>query len=446
MKNQLAIKINFATLMKFTLPTVIMMIFMSLYTMVDGIFVARFVNTTALSAINIVFPIISIICAIGIMLGCGASAYCATLLGQNEKHKAKQSFTLITLVGIIAGIFFSIIGIIFIDPILKMLGATSEIYQYCYDYMYVLLLFIPTTIMQMIFQFLFVTSGKPHIGLISTIIAGITNIVLDYVFIVPLDMGIAGAALATGIGGSIPAIVGLIYFSRKNKSTLKFVKPQFDMKVIAKTCGNGSSEMVTNLATAVTTLLFNTVMIKIAGEDGVAAITIVLYAQFLLTALYLGFSSGVAPLFAYNYGEKNAKKLKNLFRISMLFISISSVVIFICAIMFASPIATIFSEIGSNVYNLSVVGMRLFAFSFLFSGINIFTSGMFTAYSNGRISALISFFRTFIFICSAIIILPQFWEINGVWLAIPIAEAVTLIGSLFFLYTYRIQYMYGLKK
>ena len=287
MKNQLAIKINFLTLMKFTLPTVIMMIFMSLYTMVDGIFVSRFVNTSALSAINIVYPMLSVVVAMGVMLGCGGSALCATMLGQNQKQKAKQSFTLISMVGFTIGIFISIIGITFIEPIIKALGSNDAIYQYCYEYLYIALLFVPLTIMQMIFQFLFVTAGKPHIGLISTIIGGIANIVLDYIFIVPLNMGIGGAALATGIGGSIPAIVGLIYFSIKNKGTLRFVKPTFDMKVILKTCGNGSSEMVTNLATAVTTILFNTIMIKLAGEDGVAAVTIVLYAQFLLTALFI---------------------------------------------------------------------------------------------------------------------------------------------------------------
>lgn len=442
MSNILSQKFTTWTLLKFTVPTIIMMVFMSLYTMVDGVFVSNLIGENALSAVNMVYPIQSIIIAIAIMFATGGSAVIAKKMGEGNSQEAKRNFSLIITVSIGIGIVVLMLGLLFIEPIITLLGATEALYNYCYDYLSILILFTPLAMLQMLFQFLFVTAGKPNYGLVATVAGGIANIVLDYVFIHSLGMGIAGAALATGVGYSIPAIFGLLYFAFNKTGVLCFTKFKFDMKVLLQTCMNGSSEMVTNLATAVTTFLFNIIMIRYLGENGVAAVTIVLYAQFLLTAVYLGFSSGVAPIFSYNYGEENADELKKIFKISMLFIAISSVVIFIFSIIFTPNIVGVFVKEQSEVFPIAINGFLLFSIGYLFTGFNIFASAMFTAFSNGKISAIISFARTFIFIILGIMFLPKFIGVSGIWLAVPFAEIVTLVLSFFFILKLKKFYQY----
>ncbi len=442
MSNALSKKVTLFSLMKFTTPTVCMMLFMSFYTMVDGIFVSRYVNTSALSATNIVYPILNIVIALAIMLSTGGSAVIATQMGEGKTDTARESFTLIVFIGLIIGLIILVTGLVFINPIITMMGANEAIFHYCYEYAFILLLFVPLGIMQMLFQSFFVTAGKPQIGLAVIIAGGCTNIILDYVFIVLLKIGIAGAALATGIGFSIPAIFGIFYFFLNKKGTLYFVKLKFRRNVILKSCSNGFSEMITNLSIAVTTVLFNIIMMAYLGEDGVAAITIVLYAEFLMNAVFIGYSSGVAPVISYNYGDKNEMHLKKLFKISLGFISISSIVICTASLLLSSIIVTIFAKPGTDVFNISVNGFNLFAVSFLFTGINIFASSMFTALSNGKVSAIISILRTFVFIVIAIIILPQFLGVNGIWLAVPFAQAMTLFVSVLYFIKLRKVYNY----
>lgn len=442
MSNILSQKFTTWTLLKFTAPTIIMMVFMSLYTMVDGVFVSNLIGENALSAVNMVYPIQSIIIAIAIMFATGGSAVIAKKMGEGNSQEAKRNFSLIIAVSIGIGIVVLMLGLLFIEPIITLLGATEALYNYCYDYLSILILFTPLAMLQMLFQFLFVTAGKPNYGLVATVAGGVANIVLDYVFMYSFGMGIAGAALATGIGYSIPAIFGLLYFAFNKTGVLCFTKFKFDMKVLLQACMNGSSEMVTNLATAVTTFLFNIIMIRYLGENGVAAVTIVLYAQFLLTAVYLGFSSGVAPVFSYNYGEENTQELKKIFKISMLFITISSVVIFILSIVFTPNIVSIFVKEQSEVFPIAINGFLLFSIGYLFTGFNIFASAMFTAFSNGKISAIISFARTFIFIILGIIFLPKFMGVSGIWLAVPFAEIVTLVLSFFFIVKLKKFYQY----
>lgn len=441
MSNSLAKKFNFSSLLKFTMPTIIMMVFMSLYMIVDGVFVSRFIGTNALSAVNIVYPLMNVVLAIAIMLATGGSAIIAKKMGEGKADEARENFSLLMIIGIAIGLSITILGIIFLKPIINMLGATNVLFDYCYDYTLVSLLFIPFMIIQLLFQYFFVTAGKPSIGLILTVIGGISNIVLDYVLIVPLDMGIRGAAIATGIGYLLPAICGIIYFLQQ-KGTLYFTKPKWDLKVIINSCTNGSSEMVTNLSTGVTTFLFNTTMIKYLGENGVAAMTIVLYGQFLLTAVYLGFSSGVAPVISYNYGNNNKQQLRKIFQISTIFIIITSLLSFGASILLSSNIVHIFANVDSEVYDIAINGFLLFSFSFLVTGINIFASAMFTAYSNGTVSAIISFLRTFVFIIVGIMFLPLTWGVNGLWLAVPLAELLTLIISLICFIRYRHTYGY----
>lgn len=443
MNNTLAQQFNFRSLLRFSFPTIVMMIFMSLYTMVDGVFVSRFVGTNGLSAVNIVYPVTSIVVAVGVMLATGGSAVIARKMGEGRSGEARQDFSMIVLVGIFLGISISLAGLIFIHPLLRLLGANDAVYGLCYDYAFVLLFFIPAGVLQMLFQTLLVTAGKPVLGLGITVLGGVANIVLDYVFIVPMEMGISGAAAATGIGYSIPAVFGLIYFALYRKGSLCFVRPVWRREVLFKSCGNGASEMVTNLSTAVTTLLFNVIMMRTLGENGVAAITIVLYAQYLLTAVYLGYATGIAPVFSFKYGCSDNGQIRKIFRISVCFILGCSAVSLGIALLFAGPIVTIFAPEGNPVYALAVHGFHLFSLCFLFTGVNIFASTLFTAFSNGIISALLSFLRTFVFIVLGLLIMPEVIGVDGVWLAIPVAELLGMIVSLIFLWKKRNFYHYA---
>lgn len=432
---------SFASLMRFAAPSMIMMLITSLYQIVDSVFVSRFVNTTALSAINIVYPVINIVIAVAIMLASGASAIIAKELGEGKSEDARKHLTLIVIVGFAFGIAIAIIGAIFLNPILRALGANDALYNYCRDYLVIQLFFTPFSILQMILQTFFITAGRPSLGMGISICAGLINGVLDFIFMVPMNMGIAGASLGTGIGYTIPAIVGLLFFFNK-ENTLHFVKPKIDFKMLLKTCSNGSSEMVSNLATGLTTLLFNLMMLKYAGEDGVAAITIVLYAQFLLTAIVIGFSMGAAPVISYNYGAKNVKSLKSTFKYCLIFICVVSVLTFIVAKITAPFIVLVFTPVGTNVYNLATQGFGLFSYSFLFVGFNVLASGLFTALSNGRVSAIISFLRTFLFTAAAILIMPYIFELQGVWLAVCVAEAFALVVSVGYVVKYKKKYHY----
>jgi len=307
------------------------------------------------------------------MLASGGSAVIAKKLGESKSDEARRNFTLIIITGLVIGIIIGIIGYIFSDEIIYLLGSADELYKYCRYYLMMSLIFVPSYIINLLYQILTITAGKPKVGLILTVIGGVFNMLLDYIFIVPMDMGILGAALATGMGNLIPSILGTLYFA-KNKETLYFVKPKFDLDMLIKTCINGSSEMVTNLATGVTTMLFNIMMMKYLGSDGVAAMSIVLYGQFLVTAIYIGFSSGVAPVISYNYGEQNKKQTRKIIKYSAMFIAISSISSYIIFMLSASSIVEIFSSKGSNVYDIGYNGFIIFGTSFLITGVNIFTS------------------------------------------------------------------------
>lgn len=424
--NSLEHRITPSFLLRFTLPTVVMMVFNSIYTMVDGAFVSNFVGTGALSAVNIVYPLINLIFAIGIMLATGGSAVVAKQMGEGKTERARQSFSLITLAGAAAGLLLAIAGLAFTRDIVLALGANEAIYSYCYDYALYLSPFIPLGILQVLFQYLLVTAGKPNLGLIATIAGGVANIALDYVLIVPLGMGIKGAALATGIGFAIPSVACLLYFWLARGGSLFFTRPVFSFHTLLKACTNGSSEMVSNLSVAITTFLFNIMMMRYLGEDGVAAITIVLYAQFLFTAVFLGYTSGVAPLISYNYGAHNTDRLKRLYRLSMTFIVLCSVGAYALSLLLSRGVVSVFAKSGTRVFDLAIHGMSLFAVGFLFMGFNIFASGLFTAFSNGKVSAILSFLRTFVFILLAILALPPLVGVDGVWLSIPVAELLSL--------------------
>lgn len=440
--NGIAQEFNLISLLRFVAPTVVMLVFMSLYQMVDAVFVSKFVGENALSALNIVYPFPSIVIAVSIMLATGGSAIIARNMGEGKEKEAKENFSFIVLVGAVIGVAIATAGILFIEPLIYMLGATPSLYDYCYEYLFILVLSVPLSVFQMLFQSFFVTAGKPHLGLTLTVLGGASNIVLDYVFIVLCGFGVSGAALATSIGYSIPGLFGLIYFAVSRKGTLYFVKPVFRWGVLFKCCINGLSEMVNNLAVAVTTFLFNVLMLKYAGEAGVAAITIVLYAQFLMTSAFMGFSSGIAPVVSFNYGSGNVRQLKKIFKISVWVITVVSAAVFVIAETCSDVVIMVFTPAGSEVFGLTKYGFAIFSFSFLCTGMNIFASALFTAFSNGKISAILSFLRTFVFLTACLLFLPLFWGVDGIWLAVPVAEVMALFVSVYYLVRFKKVYQY----
>ena len=431
MSNSIAKDFKLFSLLRFAFPTMLMMVFMSLYTIVDGIFVSRLVGADALSSVNIVYPVINLLIAAGVMLASGGSAVIAKKMGEGNTKEAKEDFSFLVLIGFILGIFIMVFGNLFLESIVTALGATPVLVDYCMDYLGVCLLLAPACMLQLLFQTFFVTAGKPIAGLILTISGGIANMILDYLFMGSMNMGIKGAALATGIGQLIPAVAGLIYFSCFHGS-LHFVCPKFRFRVLMESCINGSSEMVTNLSTAVVTYLFNMTMLKFLGETGVAAITIVLYGQFLFTAMYMGFSMGVAPVISYNYGRDNRILLRRIFKICIGFISVSSVAITAIALLSTSFIVQIFTPVETETYAIAKDGFFLFSINYIFAGVNIFASSMFTAFSDGKTSAIISFIRTFVLLVLNILLLPVIMGVTGIWLAVPAAEFLTVFVSLLY--------------
>lgn len=445
MSNSLENKINLTSLIKYTFPTVIMMVFFSLSTIIDGIFVSRYVGSNALSATNIVYPVINILIGISIMFATGGNAIVAKYMGEGKNQEAKETFTLITLSALAVGLIVALLSILFIKNIIYGLGSTDSLYKNSFDYLIVFLIFAPVMIAKLFFDYFLVTAGVPKLGMISSVSGGILNIILDYVLIVVFKMGALGAALATCISYALPAMVGVIYFSKKSNN-LCFAKPKFKMKLVLDSCMNGSSEMVTQMSGAVTTFLYNIAMLRFLGEDGVASITIILYVQFLLNSAYIGFTSCVSPRISYNYGSKDKEQIRKLIKYSFIIISLFAIFIFISSRYFSDIIISMFSSKETDLYNITLNGFMIFSFNFLVVGMNIFVSGMFTAFSNGKISATISILRTFILFTLGIIILPQFLGVNGVWLVVPFSEFITLIVSLIFINKYKHIYMYGKKR
>lgn len=428
MDQTLARDYRFGSLLRYSLPTIATMVFMSLYTIVDGAFVSRFVGPQALSAVNIVYPVVSVLIALAVMLATGGNAVIARKLGEGRPEAARQNFTLILLVGVGVSAAFAAACLAFLRPLCYALGANDALLAPCMEYLRILLWFAPASALQMLFQSFFVTAGRPGLGLGLTVLAGVANAVLDYLLIVPAGLGVRGAALATAAGQMIPAVVGLCFFAaQRGKGPLWLCRPKWDGRALFQSCTNGSSEMVTNLASAVITLLFNQLMMALLGEQGVAAITIVLYGQFLLSSLYMGFSMGVAPILSYNYGAANWARLRRLFRICLGFVAGSSLAIFAGSQLFAPLLVGVFTPPAQPVYAIALHGFRLFGLCYLFAGTSTFASALFTALSDGRTSALISFLRTFGLILPALVLLPRWAGVDGVWLAVPAAELATVL-------------------
>lgn len=426
-------------------PAIANMVFISLYTIVDGIFVSRYVGEAALASINITLPLINVMFGVGIMLSTGAGALVSLHMGEGKMQQAREEFSFITLVSVASGVLLMVVLMAFLRPILLMLGATPALYEYCYIYGFITVLYTPFAMFKVLAENFIRADGHPTLSLVISVSGGVMNIVLDYIFIVEMSMGIAGAAIATMIGQVVPCILAAVYFMKK-RGTLWFVRPKFNWHFLGASCINGSSEMVTEFSTGFTTLLFNIFTLRMLGENGLAAITIILYAHFLLTSVYLGFSSGISPVVSFSYGAKNIAQLHRVMRYCLVFLCTSAVAVFALGELGAQYIVGVFTGVDSPVFELGLHGMRLFSPCFLFIGVNIFASALFTALGDGKISAIISFMRALVFVVLGIIVLPMILHSDGIWLTIPFAEFLTLFISLWFIKKYSGQYHLGIRE
>ena len=410
------------------------MVFTSFYTVVDSLFITNFVSTTALAAINIGFPIIILLTAIGFMISSGGMAWVSIKLGEGKKEKAIKDFSLIIYFGFFIIVILVAIILPFIDPLIRILGAKDAIlFKYTKDYLFLLLIMSPAFILQILFQNFLLVAGKGKLALGLTLSSGVANIVFDYLFIVVLKMGIVGAALGTGIGYFVTAIYGGVFFL-KNKKGLHLSKPSHDFKVITGTMSNGVSEMVINLSVAVTTYFFNLLTLKYIGTDGVAAISIIMDCQFLFSSIFYGFGMGSSPLIGFAWGAKKYKYTKNLLKLCFKITILFSLIMFGISFGGAPLIARLFCKIDNPVYSITTYGLRLFSISFLFSGISEFTSSTFTSLGDGRRSGFVAFLRLFVFTILFLLLFPVLFGVTGIWLAVPAAELVMVLINIGFLY------------
>ena len=433
--------VTLKNILKFAVPTIAMTVFMSFYTMVDGLFVSNLIGTNALSAINLTAPIIQFVTAISTMLATGGSAVIMKKMGQQKAEEAKEDFTFLILVNVIVGIAMCAVGYLATDHIFAGMNLSADVEEYCVEYLSRYLIFTVPILLMNNFTLYMIASEKANLSLVCSVTGGVLNMVFDYVFIAGFDMGISGAAIATGLGYSVTAVVGLFVFSRK-KSLLHFKKPVFRFKVLINAATNGCSEMATALVTGIITMMFNWTMLHYVGEDGVAAVTIIMYVLMFASSLYTGYSYGVAPMLSYYYGEQNREKLKKLVAVSMRVIAGISLVTVAVSVLLTRPLVSVFARPDNPVYDLAVTGNRICTIALLFIGFNIFASGMFTALSNGVVSAILAFSRSFVFMLITMIVLPLILGVNGIWLATPAAELMALALSVFMFLKYKKRYGY----
>ncbi|MCI8413851.1 MAG: MATE family efflux transporter [Clostridia bacterium] len=442
MKIGLSDKFTYGKLLRFTLPSIFMMIFTSVYGIVDGFFVSNFVGKTPFAAVNFIMPFLMILGTVGFMFGAGGSALVAKTLGEGKREEANRIFSLIVYVSAALGVVLGVLGILFIRPLARLLGAEGEMLAGCVQYGRIILIAIPLFILQMEFQSFFITAEKPTLGLVFTLAAGITNIVLDAVFVGLCRWGLVGAAAATAVGQAVGAVGPLIYFFGKNGSLLHLGKTRWNGKALWRTCTNGSSEFMSNVAMSVVSMLYNMQLMKYAGENGVAAYGVLMYVSLVFNAIFIGYAIGTAPIVGYNYGALNTDELRSVFRKSLLIILIASVCMVGLAEGLATPLSKMFTRYDPELLALTKRGFFIYSFVFLFAGINIYGSSFFTALNNGLVSAVISFLRTLVFQISAVLVLPIFWATDGIWVSIVIAEVAAVIVTVIFLLALRKRYGY----
>ncbi len=442
MKISLSDNFSYGKLLRFTLPSIAMMIFTSIYGVVDGFFVSNYVGKTPFAAVNFIMPFLMILGTVGFMFGTGGSALVSLKMGEGDKEKANRIFSLLIYTSLILGSAIAILGIIFIRPIASFLGAEGQMLEDSVLYGRIILIALPAFILQMEFQSFFVTAEKPQLGFFVTVAAGVANMVLDLLLVGIFPLGLVGAATATAISQSIGGFVPLIYFASKNSSLLRLGKTEFDGRALFRTCTNGASELMSNISMSVVGMLYNTQLYDIAGEDGVAAYGVMMYVSMIFCGAFIGYTVGVAPVIGYHYGAANTNELKSLLKKSVVIVSSFSVCMVALAFLLASPLSKLFVGYDETLFEMTRNGFFIFSLSFLFMGFAIFGSGFFTALNDGLTSAAISFLRTLVFQIAAVLILPIMFGLDGIWWSLVVAEAMAVVVWIIFLVAKRNKYKY----
>ena len=441
---QLSDHFTYSRLLRFVFPAITMMIFTSIYTVVDGFFVSNYVGKLPFAAVNLIWPYLMAFGVVGFMVGTGGSALVSRSLGEKKPERARQEFSLLVYFTIISGIVLTVLGIVLMEPVARLLGAEGEMVDLCVLYGNIIMAAQTAFMLQSMFQSFFVTAEKPQLGLVCTLAAGITNMVLDWLLVAVFPLGLVGAGLATAMSQVVGGIAPLIYFARKNSSLLWLTRTTFSHRTILQTCANGSSELMTNLSSSIVSALYNLQLLRLAGEDGVAAYGVIMYANFVFAAIFLGYSIGMTPIVGYHYGAGNSAELKSLLKKSLVLMATGGAVMLVLSQWLAGPLSHMFVGYDAALLELTVRGFRLYAVSFLLLGFNIFGSAFFTALSNGPVSAAISFLRTLLFQVAAILILPEVLPAaDGVWLSVVAAEALALAVTGYFLVKMKNKYQYA---
>ncbi len=439
---QLSDHFGYRRLIRFTMPSIIMMIFTSIYGVVDGFFVSNFVGKTPFAAVNFIMPFLMVVGALGFMFGTGGSALIAKTIGEGKKEKAGEIFSLLAYTTLISGVVIAVLSIIFLRPIAAFLGAEGDMLDNCVLYGRIILVALPFLMAQFAFSSFFIAAEKPKMGLIMTLIAGVTNMVGDFLFMAVLRWGIVGAALATATGEIIGGMIPIIYFARKNSSCLRIRKPKWDRKALLRTCTNGSSELMSNISMSIIGMLYNAQLMHYAGENGVAAYGTIMYVNFIFISVFIGYSTGVAPVISFHYGAANTGEVKGLLKRSTLLVALCSLMMFIVSKFLAMPLAQIFVGYDAQLLEMTVDAFSVYAYSFLLAGFAIFGSAFFTALNDGLTSALISFLRTLVFQGVAVLLLPLLLGVEGIWYSIVVAETMAVLMTVVFLLLKRKKYNY----
>lgn len=440
---QLSDHFNLSRLLRFTLPSIIMLVFTSIYGVVDGFFVSNYVGKTSFAAVNFIMPFLMILGCVGFMFGTGGGALIAKTMGEGKKEKANQLFSMLVLVSVLCGVGLAVLGLSFLRPIASALGAQGQMLEDSVAYGRIILIAIPAFILQYEFQCLFATAQKPKLGLYVTVAAGLTNVVLDAVFVAVFSWGLEGAAAATALSQGVGGILPLLYFGRANSSLLKLTKPKFDGKALLKTCTNGSSELMSNISASIVSMLYNMQLLTYAGEDGVAAYGVLMYVNLVFQAVFLGYSVGTAPVISYHDGAKNHVELKGLFRKSLAILAVCAVAMFASALLLAQPLSVLFVGYDPELLAITLRAFSIYSFSFLFSGFAVFGSSFFTALNDGLVSAFISFLRILVFQVILVLIFPLIWQLDGIWLSIVAAEMLAVLVTAGFMIQKRKKYHYA---
>ena len=441
-ENSLNIKVSTASLLKYAMPTILSSSFMNVYSIVDQLFVSNLLGTDALSAVSIAGPFLAIALAVGTMIATGGCALVSNQMGEGQNEKARQNFSFFMLFSVVISSAFCAVGVVFREPILYAMGADEALYSLCEAYAVPIFLLVPFAMVSIVLQIFFVAAGRPGLGFGLSIAGGVTNIILDYVLIAVVPLGVAGAAYATAAGYVLQSVIGVVFFFANRKGSLYFVRPKFDGKALLKACSNGMSEMVGMLAVTVTMIAMNVILMKLVGSDGVAAAAIMLSAQTILSAGYAGYIQGIAPVVSYHYGAENYTELGKLYRVALKTIAVMSAITFAAAFPLARPIALLFADGSETVIKMAVRGTFIFAAAFLLMGFNLFASGFFTALNDGKTSAVLSLFRTLIFLILPLLILPRICGTDGVWISMPTAELLSILLSIYYFKKYKSKYHY----